>query len=508
MTGFSHYFIQIWVNESVMSEFFIDLHCHPTIKPYGQSFKKNLVHSSNFRKKNSIWFQDRPGFFEKILNWTVQLTKFTQSDFRTLQKGNCHIISASLYPLERGFFDLTKLNLGTGLITDLLVNLVSGVSRDRINSIQSNNDYFADLEKEYRFLLERSGQKIKIKGQEYTYKVINSISEIDLQAPNTLYCIISIEGAHVFNCGYDPEGDPAANRPEEILDKVAKVKKWSHPPLLITFAHHFYNELTGHEKSFTGISQSLIGENQQLGLGEGITPLGYQVLEKLLDDQEGSRIYVDVKHMSVQARKEYYALLQSDPWRDKKIPIIVSHGAVNGQRNPEPSSRPTFPEKASLFKNEPINFYDEELIRIEESGGIFGIQLDERRIASQELLEETRSGRLGRKKIQRAWAGLIWNQIQHIAEVLNQANLPAWNMICLGSDFDGIIDPLSGYWDASSYPALQENLLFYAQQYMSAANPMQNINQIQAEAIIRKFFSENAWSFLERYFNPKNQNLG
>jgi hypothetical protein len=44
---------------------------------------------------------------------------------------------------------------------------------------------------------------------------------------------------------------------------------------------------------------------------------------------------------------------------------------------------------------------------------------------------------------------LIWNQIQHIAEVLNINDQYAWGIQCIGSDYDGMINSLNGFWTAT-----------------------------------------------------------
>ncbi|MDX2301499.1 MAG: hypothetical protein NW226_01810 [Microscillaceae bacterium] len=480
---------------------YIDLHCHPTIKPFGRSFEAQLAHSADPKLKNSIWFRDRPNFIEKLINWTTSLTKFTQSDYTTLQKGNCKIICVSLYPLERGFFDIAKLNLGTGNISDALTNLVLGVSKKRIDFVQKNKNYFLDLDKEYRFLLARNNQSVKIQDKTYRYKLVSNFQEIQEGfLEDTIYNILSIEGAHVFNCGYDPINDPAAQRKEEVLENVRLVKNWEFPPFFITLAHHFYNELCGHEETFTGIVKTAIGPNQKPGLGEGITPLGYEVIRALLDSGTGKRILIDLKHMSIRARREYYDLLKTEDFINQDIPLIVSHGAVAGQTDEKSGTSLGIPGADRKFLPEPINFFDFELIKIQQSGGVFGLQLDERRIATKAAIRKTRQLRLNKQKIAYHWSLLVWYQIQHIAEVLDRAGLLAWNITTLGSDFDGIIDPLSAFWNAETYPDLEQNLLIHAKEYLKKPNLRENFNKISAEEIIHQVMYGNAANFLEKYF--------
>lgn len=66
--------------------------------------------------------------------------------------------------------------------------------------------------------------------------------------------------------------------------------------------------------------------------------------------------------MSVASRKDFYAIIDSTP-AYKNIPLVVSHGAVNGQvsfANKEQIGS----KVATKFNRVDINFYDEEIIRI------------------------------------------------------------------------------------------------------------------------------------------------
>ena len=79
-------------------------------------------------------------------------------------------------------------------------------------------------------------------------------------------------------------------------------------------------------------------------------------------------------------RIKYYSLLESE-YLNHDIPIIVSHGAVNGYPSVYNNSRKN--DENGPFWGRDINFYDDEIINIARSHGIFGIQLDDRLIANE-----------------------------------------------------------------------------------------------------------------------------
>jgi microsomal dipeptidase-like Zn-dependent dipeptidase len=478
-----------------MNSFYIDFHCHPALKSYGKSFNDHPigVHSPNVHDKNSAWYYDAPDLFDRGIQLFTGISKFTQADFSTLSFGNARLICASLYPIERGFF---KNNLGQSIVSDVVDNFITGVGRARVNSVQGMVNYFEDLQREYDFYKQLHDQWVNTVSGRFKYILVRNYAEIEKynghpDQEHLIFVIISIEGMHVLNPDIDKT--PVES---EFLDHVAAIKRWEYPPLFVTFSHHFYNELCGHARSLTGI----VGKatDQSHGLGTGFTPLGRKVLEALLSKQNGSRVFIDIKHLSAQGRKEYLKILE-DNYANENIPVIVSHGAANGLRSMDNKVMDSTPTAHKLLQ-EDINFYDEEILAVARSKGIFGLQLDERRIANAQTLKDVKHS-LFMNKIRHYRAELLWNQVQHIAELLDRNNLPAWDCMAIGSDFDGIINPLNGFLTAETFVHLEEYLERYAYNYMQdAGKKLQSYNQISADKIVHRIFHSNGLDFLQRVF--------
>ena len=264
----------------------------------------------------------------------------------------------------------------------------------------------------------------------------------------------------------------------------------------MTLAHHFYNEICGHARS---ISIGSIKDNQNRGLNTDVTELGFKVIEKLLNNTNKKRILIDVKHMSTPARKTYYKLLENT-YADQNIPIIVSHGAVNGKRSIEEwdISDSALSKKFSQID---INFYDTEILRIAKSKGIFGLQLDERRIASKKAVRSSRIYFPNKKRRLENKSELLWNQIQHCAEILNKNNLFCWETVAIGSDFDGIVNPIKGLWTSENVKDIEPYLVKRAQDYLNKhTQKLISINQISAQEIIDRLLFLNAETFLKTNF--------
>lgn len=487
-----------------MDNYIIDLHCHPSLKPYGRSFPGRRQ-SEDPSKVSSLWYQDKETLWDKFKNFILGLTNFTQSDFTSAAAGNVKVVCVSLYPIE---VDFTKLQLikpdSTGFLADALFNLATGLGKKRIDNIQAQKDYFQDLEAEYDFFKQQNKIPQQFGGETFSYQLVKSYQEIEANLQNTNQNIISvmmsIEGVHVFNTGLDYKNNPANET--EVMANIQKVKNWEYRPLFITLAHHFYNELCGHAISLEGIAKKVI--QQREGHLNPIMPLGKKVIDALLDNTEGKRIHIDLKHMNAQSRLEYFEILEKE-YAHENIPIIISHGACNGRNSyKDPFISEASPYARDFYK-EDINFYDDEIIQVAKSNGIFGLQLDERRVANQDALQNTPK-KWRRKKLLEYRSRLLWNQIQHIAQLLDRAGLPAWDHISLGTDFDGIIDPLNGFWSAEDLAFLDDYLLMHAERYFKGDEAYQGLmtqdaNIISAEEVIVKVMNQNAQSFLKRHFH-------
>ncbi len=479
---------------------YIDLHCHPSLKPYGKSFKYIPTKQNNLNsgRKNSIWHYSPPNFLERQVSKLLTLTKFTQTDITTLAKANCDVVVISLYPFEKHF--LKKRMLGFKFVADLLVNLAAGVSQKRIDYVRNHTSYYQDLNDEYNYLLQLNNFAQKIDGIDYTYRLVSNYQDIKnnrLQSSDKrkiISIVNSIEGAHAFETGLDKDKDAAIE--SNVLSHIENVKQWQHRPVFITLAHHYYNEICGHARS---ISIGAIKKTQDRGLNTDITPLGFKVIRKLLDNSQGKRILIDIKHMSTASRKSYYHLLDSE-YANEQIPIIVSHAAVNGKRSmDEPTTSDS--ENTKNFMDADINFYDSEIVKIAKSKGIFGIQLDERRIASRGAIARSKVYFPSKKRRLKRKSLLIWRQLEHCVLLINGANISCWNTLAIGSDFDGIINPMKGLWTSENMKDVREYLIFHANNFLKDhSNTLIAINRISAEEIIDRLLYNNVETFLENNY--------
>ena len=240
-----------------------------------------------------------------------------------------------------------------------------------------------------------------------------------------------------------------------------------HAPLYVTLAHFYNNLLTGHSKSYYGIVGKVF--NQEVAINTGITRLGRKVIHKLLErskEKNERRVLIDVKHMSLDARKEYYNIA-----KQYDVPVIFSHGAVAGY------SWDTFAgedrdndHKSGYFSHVSINLYNEDIKAIVESDGLIGLSTHEGRMPGgaakkqfddinrmlERVPEDSEKYALAQRN---AYIKLYMGNLFQIIKEIN--NVKAWDHVCIGSDYDGIMDPFNRYPESSDFNRLMGDIQWF-----------------------------------------------
>ena len=478
------------------NEFYVDLHCHPTLKSFNSA---HPVPSKN------IWDKIEHNCAENALTRlfrrkSSEVAKESQSNLYALANGGVRVAMISLYPMEKGFLKFRKvpaLLFGDGSVNDVLEN-VTGLSMERVTVMQAQeNHYFHDLVREYEYV--RDGQGLS-PDKKYSYKIVNNYNELEktLKQPNSIALILSIEGGHALGCG-NPLTEQMSKEElkEELTQNIKAIKSWEQVPFSINLSHHFWNQLCGHAPSIAYPFNQLVNQNK--GLNKGLTELGRHVLRELLGTHNGKRIYIDTKHMSVQGRKEYYGFVRNYNFLnpDNKIPIITSHTGVNAYKSMDASveindhnrkSKNTYLHKRS------INISDEEIRIIHESEGIIGIMLDKGNLGGRNLLKNIVELKDIRKKTD-AFSNLIWANIFQVVKAIGHKT--AWDVIGVGTDYDGGISHIDPYFSAENFSDFKANLIDYLHQSEFEKDLWYDYTP---EEIVNKIVRENSMNFFKKYF--------
>lgn len=474
---------------------YIDLHLHPTLK--------TLLGAENESERESCWQNVNLVFDKNILD--------SQSSLSQIQNGNVQIAVVSLYALESAFAEACLVKL---------VDLFSDkVNRQFLENIRDGKKSYVRLLGEDLQHLMRS----QFVSPEHQFNVMDSFD--DLQE-NALNIILSVEGAHSFY--QKPVGNPQSE--EKILENLRWFKQPLSPRLFyLTLTHLTRSLICTHAYGL-----KILKRDAFFPRGKGITELGRNIIRTALDNSNNRRILIDVKHMSLQSRLEFYELRQQE---FPDAPIIASHVGVTGvsyrqmpienykvKRENYVKVRYFQPVGLGNTRFNPwsINLYDEEIREIVNSGGLIGLSLDQRILGCEDVQPEFFSKEefkieyqneyfeekyedlnddndavevLGIKKRQRKMHQLK-HLINNMLHILDIGGKEAINCICLGSDFDGLIDPIDSCESADQYPQLEKDLIRLIPEMVAETSlPIFN-----ATELVHKFMYQNAYNFLKKNF--------
>ncbi len=475
---------------------FSDIHIHPTLKPFNSGHPKPV--RNMWEDFKHIEPTTPAGRF--AINNSKDVAKYSQTNLYNLIKGNVRVAFVSLYPMEKGF---VKFRSVPRVITgkkgfDELTAIATGYDPARVRFLMKHQDYFQELNDEYKFL---KGNEGKSPCGKYHMKIVNTFSELKDVAenrPDTIAMVMTIEGSHVFFNKAMMSGKLGKKEMKDELKKnIIAVKEWENPPFIMNLSHHFYNELCGHAKSFN----VLVGEglvNQKKGMESGLTGLGIKALKEMLSNSNGRRIYIDTKHMSLQGRREYYNWVRSYNYLNKNdnIPIICSHTGMNGFRTMVGSGMKKDSDTKnakSRFFNWSINLSDEEIKIIHDTKGIIGIMLDKTKLGGAKFIKELKTAQ-DKDSYKDMVIEMFFENVFQAVKAIGKPE--AWNTLAIGSDLDGGINTIENYEAAEKFPELYDDLYTWLQKtkYQKAL-----WFGLTPEDMLNKIFYRNTMAFCEKY---------
>jgi|GEM_PF-309707 len=507
-----------------MNRPYFDFHVHPLIKPFGHACKRLLKYNKhldpqNFsrewleanhpsilkdffdpRSKASLWNDKRPCRLLNKLFGELAFAKFSQSNLTAAKEGNSRVVSLSLYPIEKEFLSKSFDQKLTGI--PLLKNIVTGISDARIKYIQGPDyRYFDDTVAQYEYLKTSAELSRRTKQEFFLASTYSEIEKLLQEHPTAIIGFISIEGANVFY----PTKEVRKEDITQVLKNIETVKNWEHPPLMVSLAHHFYNGFVSHEESLVKMVKNLGNIDQSKGCNEELSAIpgfhyytveGISVIDKLLDNSCGRRILIDLKHIDCRGRKEYYQHIKKH--YNNEVPVVFSHAAVGVET------------EEGWFNNWTINLNNDDIKAVWETCGLIGLELDQRLLGFDEYIDYCKENDLKiRRHDPHFNAALIWNAAKYIANesagllhnTPGEERTNAWSSICIGSDFDGLINPVNGYSTLRYFKELEKQLITYAREFLNEPSRLlHRYSPSSAEELIANIMTNNGMQFLKRNY--------
>jgi hypothetical protein len=432
---------------------------------------------------------------------------------------------------------------------DFLQGRLLNFPLDRVRQIQYGEyDYFTELKREYQFYRSKSdkpgsttdelqlcedGLKKKWCGTYSLARDGNDVRERFSPACGEIMMVLTIEGIHALGVGNPEEqslrgGEPHIDatvgklksrirqlKGEEPLED-SELKKWEHRPFFITFAHHFNNSLCGHARSLPALSSLIF--DQRKNLDKGMLRQGaYEVIHELLGLDEdlnptgSKRILIDINHMSAASRSDFYKnVLRPFNYKagnkNRKIPLIASHTGYSGIDRLEVQIRNAHQDKEvdnfriNKFLAWGINLTDEDIIEIHQSNGLIGISFDQRILGRGPT---PWFAHLGLKALDRRLAiGLFERTIEQIISVPFAYHmddpLRIWDTLCLGTGFDGQMDPVNRYPTVLQFKIFEDDLVEILTR-LKRSEPVW-FGSYRPQDLARKICFENAIEFVKKNY--------
>ncbi|RDB03410.1 membrane dipeptidase [Runella aurantiaca] len=477
---------------------YVDFHTHTFLKTH-----LNVDEIQNAKSPFTILDVDIPLNADQFaFNDVVD----SQASFTQIAQGKGNLVVVSLFPVENAYTKATFIKLLKLLTKDLSKKLIQTIEKEQIS-------YWEILMRELEHALKYQNTLHDVEDngvkRQISYKFIHSMNEFDAARNDILHVILSIEGGHAFY--ENPQilnQNPAniINRVREFKTPTATRPRLSH----ITLAHHAQNRFANQAHAIPLDCAGKGGANPVGGYnptGYGLTEEGKDFVRECLRETDvEKRILLDIKHLSVIARDDYYKLVAAE---FPQTPLIATHMGVTGfsvrsakyvkEGNLTDIIRgiTEFTDKRCYkvhynqifafelnrdtvcFNPWSINLYDDEIVKIiasGTSGGLIGLVMDERILGKTKSITNYHSPELFSKKTRdergslldaplcvngylqggvieddildintdprNAHANGIYYFLNNWLHIVKIGGDEAWKSVCLGSDYDGLINAL------------------------------------------------------------------
>lgn len=496
---------------------FTDVHMHASLKPF----------NSRSVAKYSLWEQIDHNCEGKIsnlfLNGSKEVPKTSQCNLEGLIKGNVRVAYLSLTPLEKEMMDPKFLDQQKKRLTTMAC--ISGIENCDLVKKEETLNYYEDFVQNVEYIQDGEHQPYYIAGKAYSYEVARNGQHLAsmVKDPLKVALVLNVEGGHTLGLSLDPE-DVSGTTEYEIfylqnVDRLKGIrpiregasKYLEYPVLSINLNHFFWNGLCGHARTFNGTQTFVFSAGK--GVDDGMTALGEKVVEKLLDNTNGRRVLVDIKHMSLASRVWYYDYLKKLREQGDTVAIFSSHSTVAGLsvNSKEYLSKDNKGKNKNSYLNGwTISLSDEDIREIYLSKGLIGIMLDKYRLIGDLAKKEIDATIIGSLQRRRLYAKIIWaNTFSCIKAVGEKA---AWDIVSVGSDFDGMIVPFETYPRANEMVDMANDLLYFLRNPEPIFNlfTKEDIEKLMfglsPEEIMQKFMFENGFNFAVRNLDSNTVN--
>jgi microsomal dipeptidase-like Zn-dependent dipeptidase len=345
---------------------FFDFHCHPGLKPQFSDPATKVTPWDYIDARLSIARKIKLSInklFNEVLNSQSNLSQLIAADVRLIGL----ILHAPEQKIGKALNEKSFVNKGN-------VNLINN---KQLAYLATGEHSYELIKEELNWLLSSTPPSSSVK-----FKLLNRASDFNETGTSTVFGGLIIEGLHCF---FDDPNDPDA---KEIYLRNFHEFTGAHTVIAINLCHMQQNQFCNHAHGIQFFNPPYFYPTRK-----GITVWGLEMIELMMN----KKILVDIKHMSLKARWELYTLYNPDGDNRFKQPLICTHAGTTGLSIRDrvkyllkpPVDKGQVYEMVYLkplsrhFENtyhncSSINLYDEDIENIFLSGGIIGLSFDQR----------------------------------------------------------------------------------------------------------------------------------
>jgi microsomal dipeptidase-like Zn-dependent dipeptidase len=201
----------------------------------------------------------------------------SQSSLLQLKEGKVRVATATIYVMEKG--------MSSSFMIQYVVPMLSKLHKEMLMTLPTA-EYYDRLNEEIDHLLKSKDHDIS-KGQEF--KIIRSVDDIE---EDKLNLILAIEGGYSLS-----------KTNSKLKDKLLELKNGHHKFLYMTLVHATqFKDYCTHAFSMKLVKKNPVFKPK----GYGFSKQGLEIIDLAYDKTQGNRILIDVKHMSLVSRMQFY----------------------------------------------------------------------------------------------------------------------------------------------------------------------------------------------------------
>ncbi|MBI5372598.1 MAG: membrane dipeptidase [Sphingobacteriales bacterium] len=508
---------------------YFDFHLHPALKPQ-MSLPPDFpspweIIKLKFKHPNVITLLLKCSGINEVVD--------SQASLSQLISGKLNLVVIALHPPEMAM-------MNDGLIQQIAAEeQTQYINLSRITDIGSGDIYFRMLNEELANLKKNTssnGKKLKLLSAFSQYKASNA---------DTVHAVLTIEGAHAF---FGPRQQKSET---EIFTEY-----WNNFETFTT-ANRIFSLNIAHLQD-NGFCNHAFGiqifkPKPFYPRGNGITQHGFRLLQKMKE----KNILLDIKHTSLYARKQLYDFrIGETGW-----PLVCTHAGLTGIKKENRGKyfiethhegeflsvrhyKPAGYLLGTSFNPSSINLYDEDVFEVVASGGLIGLSLDQRILGVPEewMMSIDNMGDIYEEEIispgekdffknviqsdpdnsdiiivaditnadKQDWprfhARHFLNQVFHLFKICRDFNYNMGEMarrICIGSDFDGMINPVDSCPNVTRLEKFKNYLVEHFKEWEKDFTEVTGIRVssfITPKKLMDNIFYQNGADFLKEQY--------